>query len=193
MNVNSFYSIISDMWCCEANMPNKNDIVSDEIIKSKIDDLQVLNQKDRDGRNLLMFAAIYQRPMIVEYLLEKGFNVNEQDKNGFTALHFAVQSNRIDTIKILLNYGADVNLKLYPDCRHEIHNDSCKEEMFEDEKVCDECGYEEIAYNSNFYEEIDAIWEAVFIESIGSTTYDSIEYELKMCNFSCRFLAFPLK
>ena len=111
MNVNSFYSIISDMWCCEANMPNKNDIVSDEIIKSKIDDLQVLNQKDRDGRNLLMFAAIYQRPMIVEYLLEKGFNVNEQDKNGFSALHFAVQSNRLDMVKCLLNYGADVNLK----------------------------------------------------------------------------------
>lgn len=28
--------------------------------------------------------------------------------------------------------GADVTLKLYPDCRHEIHNDSCKEEMFRD-------------------------------------------------------------
>lgn len=99
------------MWCCEANMPNKNDIVSDEIIKNKIDDLQILNQKDRDGRNLLMFAVIYQRPMIVEYLLKKGLNVNEQDKNGFSALHFAVQSNRVDTIKSLLNYGADVNLK----------------------------------------------------------------------------------
>ena len=112
MNVNSFYSIISDMWCCEANMPNNNDIIPDEIIKNKIDNLQRLNEKDdRDGRTLLMFAVIYQRPLIVEYLLEKGFNVNEQDKNGFTALHFAVQSNRIDTIKILLNYGADVNLK----------------------------------------------------------------------------------
>lgn len=28
--------------------------------------------------------------------------------------------------------GKNVKLKLYPDCRHEIHNDSCKEEMFED-------------------------------------------------------------
>lgn len=26
----------------------------------------------------------------------------------------------------------DVKLKLYPDCRHEIHNDSCKEQMFKD-------------------------------------------------------------
>lgn len=28
--------------------------------------------------------------------------------------------------------GADVKLKLYPDCRHEIHNDTCKDEMFQD-------------------------------------------------------------
>lgn len=28
--------------------------------------------------------------------------------------------------------GKNVELKLYPDCRHEIHNDSCKEEMFND-------------------------------------------------------------
>lgn len=32
----------------------------------------------------------------------------------------------------LLENGKDVKLKLYPDCRHEIHNDSCKEEMFRD-------------------------------------------------------------
>ncbi len=28
--------------------------------------------------------------------------------------------------------GANVKLKLYPNCRHEIHNDSCKDEMFKD-------------------------------------------------------------
>ena len=28
--------------------------------------------------------------------------------------------------------GADVKLKLYPDCRHEIHNDTCKDEMFQE-------------------------------------------------------------
>ena len=34
--------------------------------------------------------------------------------------------------KSLIENGKDVTLKLYPDCRHEIHNDSCKEEMFKD-------------------------------------------------------------
>ncbi len=28
--------------------------------------------------------------------------------------------------------NADVNLKIYENCRHEIHNDSCKDEMFND-------------------------------------------------------------
>lgn len=28
--------------------------------------------------------------------------------------------------------GADVKMKLYPDCRHEIHNDTSKDEMFSD-------------------------------------------------------------
>lgn len=111
MSTNDFNSLIEAMWCCEANMPNKNDVVSDEIIISKIDNLQTLNEKDRDGRTLLMFATIYRRPFIVEYLLKKGLNVNEQDKNGFTSLHFAVQTDTIDTIKILLKHGADVNAK----------------------------------------------------------------------------------
>lgn len=112
MNSNDFNDLIKDMWCCEAYMPNKNDIISDEIIKNRIDNLQILNEKDdRDGRTLLMFATIYQRPLIIEYLLEKGLNVNEQDNNGFTALHFAVQTNKIEIIRILLKYGADVNVK----------------------------------------------------------------------------------
>lgn len=111
MYTDTFESLVSAMWCCEANMPNKNDIVSDEIIKNKIDNMQVLNQKDKDGKNLLMFATIYQRPVIVEYLLKKELNANEQDKNGFTALHFAVQANRYDIVKILLEYGSDANLR----------------------------------------------------------------------------------
>lgn len=32
----------------------------------------------------------------------------------------------------LLESGKNVAMKLYADCRHEIHNDSCKEEMFKD-------------------------------------------------------------
>ena len=32
----------------------------------------------------------------------------------------------------LLNVGADANLKLYPDCRHEILNDTCKDEVMAD-------------------------------------------------------------
>ncbi len=32
----------------------------------------------------------------------------------------------------LIKNGKNAKIKLYPDCRHEIHNDICKDEMFED-------------------------------------------------------------
>jgi alpha-beta hydrolase superfamily lysophospholipase len=32
----------------------------------------------------------------------------------------------------LTETGANTTLKLYKNCRHEIHNDSCKDEMFND-------------------------------------------------------------
>lgn len=34
--------------------------------------------------------------------------------------------------ELLKANGKNVKLKLYPDCRHEIHNDTCKDEMFSD-------------------------------------------------------------
>ncbi len=40
---------------------------------------------------------------------------------GVTAVYEALKEN-----------GANVKLKLYKNCRHEIHNDSCKDEMFAD-------------------------------------------------------------
>ncbi len=39
----------------------------------------------------------------------------------------------VETVfKKLKSAGANAKLKLYPDCRHEIHNDTCKGEMFQD-------------------------------------------------------------
>lgn len=32
----------------------------------------------------------------------------------------------------LVKYGANAKIKLYPDCRHEIHNDTCKDEVIKD-------------------------------------------------------------
>lgn len=38
----------------------------------------------------------------------------------------------IDVYEKLKSKNSDVTLKLYKNCRHEIHNDSCKDEMFND-------------------------------------------------------------
>jgi uncharacterized protein len=68
--------------------------------------------KDRDGRTPLINAVSvdYYLPLI-EYLLEKGANINAQDKAGWSALHFCAQNNRIELAEFLIKNGATVDIK----------------------------------------------------------------------------------
>ena len=108
---NIIEEIAFKMWCSEKSMPQKQHIVSDDIIINQIKTVNNLEQTDRDGRTLLINAVNYERISIVEYLLEKKVNINVADKMGFTALHFAVQNGNVDIIEMLLENGADVNAK----------------------------------------------------------------------------------
>jgi Ankyrin repeats (many copies) len=68
--------------------------------------------KDRDGRTPLINAVSvdYYLPLI-EYLLEKGANINAQDKAGWSALHFCAQDNKIELAEFLIKNGATVDIK----------------------------------------------------------------------------------
>lgn len=100
-----------EMGLNEKNLPNKKDVISDETILAKIQQIGDLEQRDRDGRTLLINAAFYCRPKIVEYLIKQRVDINAKDKNGYTPLHAAVQENDIETIKLLLENGADIHAK----------------------------------------------------------------------------------
>ena len=95
----------------EKNLPDKKDVITDDAIIAQIQQIEDLEQRDRDGRTLLINAAFYCRPKVVEYLIKKQADINAKDKNGYTPLHAAVQENDIETIKILLENGADINAK----------------------------------------------------------------------------------
>ena len=77
----------------------------------KLEQLEDLEQTDRDGRTLLINAALYDRKSAIEYLLKRNANVNAQDKGGYTALHAAVQEENVEIIKMLLEKGADVHAR----------------------------------------------------------------------------------
>jgi len=59
-------------------------------------------------------AAHIGHAHIVEYLLDKGANINATCTRldaGFTPLHFAARKGHVDVVKVLLAKGADTNLK----------------------------------------------------------------------------------
>jgi ankyrin repeat protein len=69
-----------------------------------------VNARDRDGRTLLMHAAIDGREAIARVLVERGADVDARDRGlGWTALHFAAQDHHVAVARILLSQGAEVD------------------------------------------------------------------------------------
>ena len=87
----------------------KEEGISDHEIVSQINMLEDFEQRDFDGRTLLVNAAACGRENVVNFLIEKGVDVHTRDVSGFTALHAAVMSNNIKVVSLLVAAGCDVN------------------------------------------------------------------------------------
>jgi ankyrin repeat protein len=62
------------------------------------------------GNGLPIVAASSEGQMkVIEYLLEKGADVNQKDKFGWTALIWAADNGHAETVRYLISHGADVN------------------------------------------------------------------------------------
>lgn len=71
---------------------------------------ELLKGKDQRGSTPLILAAYYNRGDIVEFLLQKGSDVNEKDGTGNTALMGVCFKGYTDIAEQLMNAGADVNI-----------------------------------------------------------------------------------
>jgi ankyrin repeat protein len=76
-------------------------------------DPNIRNDKDpwKQGRQLLIFAAINGHVDLIKLLLSYGAEVDGTDFHGRTALSWASEYCQYWAVKILVEHGADVNTK----------------------------------------------------------------------------------
>lgn len=103
--------LVLTMGCTENLMPDPAYAVSDNDIISRLDIFESIHETDAEGRTLLMYAALYERYAVVQYLLALKADIHAKDRNQYTALHFAVQTGNGNVINSLIEAGADVNAK----------------------------------------------------------------------------------
>ncbi|QNL50942.1 ankyrin repeat domain-containing protein [Olivibacter sp. SDN3] len=71
-----------------------------------------INKKDPyGGSSPLITAALFDKPAMVETLIEAGADIDFQNKEGSTALITAAFFGRPEIVKILLEKGADKKIK----------------------------------------------------------------------------------
>lgn len=78
---------------------------------STIHGLEHLNEVDNDGLGLIHWAADRGNIDILQFLLNKGSDVNLVDSEGQTALHYASSCGHLDCVKLLIKLGADRTIK----------------------------------------------------------------------------------
>ena len=65
-----------------------------------------IDTKGRTGNNLLMFASMWGKYDIVEYLIKNGAAINERNVDGETALSLARKNGHYDVATLLVQNGA---------------------------------------------------------------------------------------
>lgn len=74
-------------------------------------DLRLLDtRKSRSGRRALNWAAWFNHPDLVRWLLDQGVAIDAVNRTGFTALHHAVENGSREAFDVLLAAGADASV-----------------------------------------------------------------------------------
>jgi ankyrin repeat protein len=72
---------------------------------ARLDSLDV--RRSRNGRFALNYAAWFDHPAAIDWLLRVGATLEAENKTGFTALHHAAENGSLEAARTLLAAGAD--------------------------------------------------------------------------------------
>lgn len=72
-----------------------------------------LDIKDFSGRTPLIYASIYGREVVVDFLLQQGVNTEILDQQGYRAMIYAVQRNHLEIVKNLIINNSSFTFKLH--------------------------------------------------------------------------------
>uniref|UniRef100_A0A0K0DTX2 ANK_REP_REGION domain-containing protein n=1 Tax=Strongyloides stercoralis TaxID=6248 RepID=A0A0K0DTX2_STRER len=98
--------------CASIDLEEQNE--SERTLKNLLTN-NILKMKDYQGRSLLMFACISDKPKIANILLKKGLKLEDKDILERTSLHWAVKCSSVKIIKWLLQLPINENLILLKD------------------------------------------------------------------------------
>jgi len=62
--------------------------------------------KEIDGRSPIHYAADYGQREVIQYLVDRGAEVNAKDKHGITALLAAIWEGHTECVRLMLQKGA---------------------------------------------------------------------------------------
>jgi len=80
------------------------DLISDFVGQGKD-----TNERDPMGVSALEWAALYNHPQIIEFLVKNGADIHSTNRDGSSALHHAAFLGRTESVEKLLELGADPN------------------------------------------------------------------------------------
>ena len=92
------------------------DLFAESIMQDDLEEFKFLVENGADVNNYNILGIISNKGYfeMVQYLVDKGVNVNEKDSNGDTSLHHAIMGGSYyipEIVKILVDKGADINAK----------------------------------------------------------------------------------
>ena len=67
-----------------------------------------VNEKDRDGKTALHYAAVNNVENAAELLISYGADFSIKDIVGKTPLHYAIEHDSEETANLLLSHGAKI-------------------------------------------------------------------------------------
>ncbi|GFN73507.1 ankyrin repeat domain-containing protein 45 [Plakobranchus ocellatus] len=95
--------------CIYKNDPNRLiRCFEDDQDPYKADVLDLLNERDENGKSPLDLAACLGRNQITKELLQRGADVNNITTKGYSCLHYAAVWGRMPVVKMLIEHGADL-------------------------------------------------------------------------------------